>query len=159
MEEREAAQALVDALADLIEAMPEHDLREGVFSRLLGFIRRDYGLEAEPAPPERTRHAWSAVATQDRERLALELLGEDRLLVRELTERFREELPDCLLYDGDIQGLVRRLVELGELDRKGERYRRGDSIRYRYFRKAPSPEVAALERALNAPSATTEQEG
>jgi hypothetical protein len=49
MEERIAAQAVVEALADLIAVMPDRENRS-YYERLLGLVRRDYGIAGELRP-------------------------------------------------------------------------------------------------------------
>jgi hypothetical protein len=94
------------------------------------------------------RAEWGRIPRADRDYLALDLLGEERLTIAELTERFIAELPDCKVYDSDVRRVVRRLYEAGDLDREGERWRKGDSIRYRYFRPGLSGPIADLDRAF-----------
>ena len=79
----------------------------------------------------------------ERERLALEMLGTDRLTIRELYGRMKPRVPaDASFHESDIRPLVARLYKAGQLDRQGERYRKGNSVRYRYFRLASAPPVA-----------------
>jgi hypothetical protein len=110
-------------------------------------------LEARRAD-ERAEHlerqaAWRRLTSDARERLALELLADDRLTIPELADRFVTELPECEVYEGSIRGLIRRMLKDGEVDRVGERWRRGNSIRYRYFRPELTGPIADLDRAFH----------
>lgn len=100
------------------------------------------------------RAAWKRMPRPDRDRLARELLGEDRLTIGELAERFDAALPDCMVFDSDLRSVVRRLFAAGELAREGERWRKGNSIRYRYYfphsgNSDLSGPIADLERTFH----------
>jgi hypothetical protein len=107
----------------------------------------------------RRERAWDAIPTAERDRLVLEHLGDDRLTIRELHRRMEAALPDCCLYEPYVRSLVMRLFRERELDRVGERYRKGDSIRYRYFKRPLEGPIADLERAFHEPSEADEGEG
>jgi hypothetical protein len=83
----------------------------------------------------------------ERAQLALEVLGGDRLTVRELYERVKAELPDeARIYETDVRYVV-RLYAARALDRKGEHWRKGTGVRYRYFRRNIERPTADSESA------------
>src|SRR5207247_1257566 len=95
------------------------------------------------------RGRWLRLRRQERRQLMLDLLGDDRLTLRELQERFAEEL-GATVYESEMRSVVRGLVAAGELNREAEPFRpnRG-SIRYRYSRRRGlSGSIAELEHAF-----------
>ncbi len=98
----------------------------------------------------RRRADWVRIPAVERDRLALDAFGADRLIIRELTRRLEARFPDVSLYESDVRASVRRLLARGELTREPERYRKGDSIRYRYYRSTDlSGSIADLDRIFN----------
>jgi hypothetical protein len=96
------------------------------------------------------RDGWRSLPWIERERLALELLGPDRLVIRELLGRFREQRSDLDTYESDIRSVLHRLLEAREVDRKPEpRVPGGKAIRYRYFRRKLDGPIVDLERAFH----------
>lgn len=149
-DERELLQEAMDGVENAVYAIG------ATFTSLRSLVEE---VEQEPTPAERmveecqaAKAAWARFTLAQRTHLTLELLGDDRLTVRELTERFCTRLPECRLYDSNVRALVGRLFTAGELDRVGERYRKGDSIRYRYFRRPLSGPIADLDREFDAPT-------
>jgi hypothetical protein len=140
---RDALTALVEERGDMLldaMAMATRDRIEEV----LGDDRPD------ERPRERT--SWKEVDRHTRERLVVELLGDDRLTVKELTGRFTAELPECRdLWEPNVRRLVERMARGGQLCRRQERWRPGASgLRWRYYRNAKlSGPIAALERTIN----------
>jgi hypothetical protein len=93
--------------------------------------------------------AWKRVPAAERDRILLEVLGEDRLTIRELTERMRSELPRCDLYESHVGRLVGRLFkEARELDRAADPRKKGRP-RYLYFRRGLEGPIADLERTFH----------
>jgi hypothetical protein len=96
-----------------------------------------------------------------RERFVLELLGEDRLTLRELTERVQVRVCEQVgcegdprieagVYEQDVRRTVMRMWRARELDRTPEPIRPGGKpIRYRYFRRGLEGPIAELERAFH----------
>ena len=55
--------------------------------------------------------AWKRIPTAERDRILLQVLGEDRLTIRELVEPMRAELPHCDLYESHVRPVVMRLFK------------------------------------------------
>jgi hypothetical protein len=85
------------------------------------------------------RFAWKESPLVEREREALQLLGDDRLTIKEITERFNEAHPEPdipIIFDTDVRPLMYRLLHAREVDRKAEpRVPGGKAVRHRYFRR------------------------
>lgn len=95
----------------------------------------------------KARIAWKWTPMLERERLAIELIADRRLTVRELAGKLTEARPDCFVYESDARSLVYRLCDAGELDRVGEEWR--GRTRYRYFRKVDlEGPIVGLDRAF-----------
>ena len=117
--------------------------------RSLGLIReRDAGPPAWREELIEQRNVWKRLSRLDRERLAIEVIGEKHLTVSELTARIESELGGrsvVSVYVSDVRPLLARLIGAGELDRFGEQWR--GRTRYRYFRRTQlSGPIAELER-------------
>lgn len=103
-------------------------------------------VKARPAAedrPERVR-----VRPEDRERVVLELLGDDRLTVNELWRRAYAAGWD--LGEGKARVILRDLLEAGQVERRPEpRGRGGKAIRYRWNVKTRlEGPIVELERAF-----------
>lgn len=90
-------------------------------------------LAADRAKWDAQKAAWRSVTREQREKLVLEQLGDERLTITELVERMGQHLPECNLHDGAVRPIVARLYQRGELRRSGETFRK-TRTRYRYFR-------------------------
>ena len=81
-----------------------------------------------------------------RDRLALDLLGDDHLTAGELTGRLRGALPGRYLDASHVRPVLARLVAAGELVRDAEPWH--GRVRYRYSRPRPlAGPIADLDRA------------
>jgi hypothetical protein len=102
---------------------------------------------------------WRRVPRDRRDSLVLEVLGDERLIIREITERMNAALgyPEsrdadgyrspCAVYQCEIQNLVARLLRDGQLEREPETFNK-THMRYRYSRKqALDGPIVDLERA------------
>jgi hypothetical protein len=87
-----------------------------------------------------------------RERHLIEALGDQRLTVKELREVMMERLADedVWVNPANVQSLLRRLMDRGEVAREAEVRPGGrTAVRYRYHRRATlQGPIADLERAL-----------
>lgn len=80
------------------------------------------------------KRAWRETTFPERREVVTELLAEGPATVSELCARMSEALPECgELYDGQIRPLLKKLVDEGHIDRDGEKWRGGNSVRFRYF--------------------------
>lgn len=114
---------------------------------------------ADTEPPEQTRedryaerrrNAWLGLPWHERERVVLEALGDGRMTAREITYAAVESHGgEMSIYRADVDAVVRRLFQSGELDRQEGRWAQA---RFRYFRSRPSDEVKKLEQALGTDS-------
>jgi hypothetical protein len=94
-----------------------------------------------------------------RESLLFQVLGDERLILRELTSRLNAELgtPDHEpysalvaepVYQGNVRSLVMRMFHAGQLERVAESFK--NKTRYRYFRKRGlDGPIVDLERAYH----------
>lgn len=99
------------------------------------------------------RAQWTKLSMLERNRLTLELLGEDQLTVREVMDRLRGELGEAAVGDVDARGVLKRLLDAEEVHRKLDP-NSGGTVRYRYFRNTHlSGPIVDLERTFH------EQEG
>jgi hypothetical protein len=112
---------------------------------------RSAELERSLSEYAKAKAAWKRISKVDRDRIALELIGDDRLIIRELCYRFGERLPDCNIYEGYVRPIVYRLLAAGELVREPEpRVPGGTAIRYRYHRNTDlSGDIADLDRTFH----------
>lgn len=95
------------------------------------------------------RAQWKRLSMPERNRLTLELLGEDQLTVREVMDRLRGELGESAVGDGDTRGVLKRLLDAEEVHRKLEPNTCG-AVRYRYFRNTHlSGPIVDLERTFH----------
>lgn len=96
----------------------------------------------------RYENGWKRIPTLERERIMLELLGERRLTIAELTQELKAaQRTECAIYDSHVRAMVYRLYRAGGLDRAGEQWH--GKTRYRYFRKPLSGPIADLERKFH----------
>jgi hypothetical protein len=110
----------------------------------------DAALCALYAQRERV-NAWKRQPREQRERLLLDVLGDELVTIGELTQRMRDQLP--LLVQSEVAYLVKCLFTSGQLDRVPEQFR--GRVRYRYFRKHKlDGPIAELERAFHDDSET-----
>jgi len=102
------------------------------------------------------RARWTKLSMPERNRLTLELLGEDELTVREVMDRLRGELGESAVSDVDARGVLKRLLDAEEVQRKLDP-NSGGTVRYRYFRNTDlSGPIVDLERTFHEQD---EQEG
>ncbi len=85
--------------------------------------------------------------------MVLQVLGDERLIIRELTSRINVllglsgERGSRVVWEGDIRYLTSRMMRAGQLDREPESFR--NKIRYRYFRAdGLEGPIADLDRAF-----------
>jgi hypothetical protein len=98
---------------------------------------------------------WKQITADRRESLLLHVLGDERLLIRELTVRLNDQLcPEGgkgpygkhrAVYESNVRSLVMRMLQAGQLQRISESFK--NKPRYRYF----------VKRALDGPIADLEQ--
>jgi hypothetical protein len=100
---------------------------------------------------------WRSLTQAGRERLLLELIGEDRLTVSEATRKVREKLGEHSVYYGRVYSTMQRLLHSGELDRVRETFRETQT-RNRYFRRPPSGPIVEMEKLLHEPESESEPE-
>jgi hypothetical protein len=99
---------------------------------------------------------WRQTPRERREVLLFQVLGDEALILRELTERMNGELgfpqppgtrAPRAVYDGSVRSLVQRMLRDGQLERKSETFNK-THMRYRYFRRRGlEGPIADLERA------------
>lgn len=150
-----------DALFDVLQtAEPDTGMRLRLaYKELKDTIERD--SSPEPLPDKERdafenrrelRDVWRQMPWHERERLLLDVLGDDKLTIGTLVTRVCESRPDVIVYDGGMRNLVTRMLKAGELDRVGEQWRAGTtkgSTRYRYFRRTElSGPIADLNEML-----------
>lgn len=98
----------------------------------------------------RARLAWTGLPMAERGHRVLNIIGDERLTIRQVHEQLVPQMPEARIYQPDVRTVIRLLHERGELDRAAEPVRPGGaSIRFRYFRRAVDPKLAGLERQLN----------
>lgn len=101
--------------------------------------------------------AWRQMPRERRETLVFQALDDDRLTIRELTERLGRALgcsaPDQLgrlplsAYQSGVGNLVKRMLREGQLGREPETFNKTHR-RYRYFRRRElEGAIAELDRA------------
>jgi hypothetical protein len=98
------------------------------------------------------RDVWAGTPRERRESLLFQVLGDERLILRELTSRMNAELgtpdhgPHSAVYQGHVRSLVMRMFHAGQLERAGETFK--NKPRWRYFRKRGlDGPIVDLERA------------
>ncbi len=103
---------------------------------------------------QRQAAVWTRRPVAVRESLLLRVLGEDRLIIRELTSRLNAELGSAekrlpTLYEGNVRRLVMRMLRTGQLEREPEAFKGKTRYRY-YFRKSVlDGPIVELERAYH----------
>ena len=92
---------------------------------------------------------WKSVSKVERERVAIEMIGEGRLTLTELTHKFQEHFGfDGTIYHSQIRPIAMRLLAAGELQREAEDFQ--GKVRYRWFRRRGlDGPIADLERAYH----------
>jgi hypothetical protein len=164
-EQRELIEAAERALYELLVASPPESwlaLRPGYGELKRAVLRHERAshsvtraghMERERRGREEIHDRWSALTGDAREELLFHVLGDDRLLVREIVERLNnvlvpEEVTWRAVYENAVRGLTGRLVRSGRLERVAEPWR--GRVRYRYFRRRGlSGPIADLERAFH----------
>jgi hypothetical protein len=100
-------------------------------------------------------HAWDQIQTTEREHRILNVLDGARLCAREIAEKIAAP-HDWILYASDVKVTLGKMVDRGDLQRaKQPRAPGSEQFRWLYYRQTGnlSPELAALEQALNAAEA------
>lgn len=151
-EYQELREAAADALRELLR---NTEPGTGLYLHTtLAKLRREIDQETRQdentVEPVGDRPRWTVLSTLDRERQVLDALSEQRLTINELRS-YLDEHTGYRVYHSHVAAVVRGLfVEARELDRVGERYTRGKSLRYRYFRrtKLEGP-IADLQRQID----------
>jgi hypothetical protein len=100
------------------------------------------------------RDAWTRIPVAARESLLLRVLGDERLIIPDLTSRVNAELgypsgPEAApaVCVGDVRHLVTRMHRAGHLERVAEPAP-GANIRHRYFcKRTLDGPIVDLERA------------
>jgi hypothetical protein len=109
---------------------------------------------------DEAQDAWKRIPRERRESLLLHVLGDERLILRELTSRLNAELgsPDrtdavgrtvpgwspIAVYEGNVRNLVRRMNRAGQLDRAVAERQRPDTMR---GRTAPAQRILPQARS------------
>lgn len=128
-------------------------LAAGAARGLLNHLRAerpDLAWKVEVRPVDRAKlaqlAAWSHMSMEERERLLLDVLGTDRLTMRELKARLEAEVDDSI-WDSTLRSLISRLINRCELDRE---YGQWGKCRRRYFRwRDLSGPIADLDEQFN----------
>lgn len=108
------------------------------------------GRQKELETMRQARARWTGLDKAERQRLALNALGDKRLCAREIFERVAAELPDADFYRSDIDPVLRALLDAREVDREAEDWQ--SRKRWRYFaRRELDGPIADLERAFTQP--------
>ena len=164
-EYRELIEEARDAVRKLLDES-EHDswgsLRVGYGQLRDALARDDKAREGDDEKRERQakiyarsegERVWKATPAERRESLLLQVLGDEYLIIRELTSRLRTELgylqeaDGATVYDSDVRRQAEKMLHAGELDRLAERFGGGAKFRWRYFRKqALDGPIVDLER-------------
>jgi hypothetical protein len=113
--------------------------------------------EAHLKKEQQADAAWR-IPRAHRESLLLQVLGDERLILRELTERLNAELgfpsranPNHAVHQGQVRSLVRHMFRTGQLERAEESFQ--NKPRNRYFRSCPPSlegPIVELEQAYGA---------
>lgn len=113
---------------------------------------------------EEAKNQWKRMPRERREALAFQALGDNRLVIREITDRINAELgypqqPGGAVYGNEVASLVKRMCRQGQLEREPETFN-VNHLRYRYFRRRGlEGPIADLERALSdVPASDGEEE-
>ena len=112
--------------------------------------RRQREWEAQRDDQRDRRAEWRRSSAASRESLLLQALGDERLVIREITPRLNAQLGSYekgwqTLYESDVRRLAMRMCHSGQLERAAEKFQ--GKVRYRYHRK----------RTLNGPIADLER--
>lgn len=100
---------------------------------------------------DETKRKWRRVSTDRREELLIQVLGGERLLIREVAVRINAELGGSddgarIVDEYETRPLVMRLFHDGQLGREPETFNKTHT-RYRYFRNGgPDAPIAELEQ-------------
>jgi hypothetical protein len=96
-------------------------------------------------------HAWERIPTTEREHRILNALDDQRLCAREIAENIAAP-HDWIMRASHVRLTLGKMVDRGDLQRiKQPRKPGSKQFRWLYYRQTGhlSPELAALERALN----------
>lgn len=101
---------------------------------------------------EAAHATWRRIAPGARESLLLHVLGDDRLVIREIAGRLNSQLgfpPEAgrirAVTEAEAGQLVRRLFKAAKLERECETFK--NKPRYRYFRPAADADVGDPEQS------------
>lgn len=142
-------------LGDMLTAGATHE-------RTPGEIEQDRAVPADGGEREASQgrvSTWRDIPRARREALVFQVLGEDRLTIRMITERMEGELVRlgfarwdgfraCAVYQTEVDPVVKRMWRHGQLERAPETFN-GSRIRHRYRRPCGMEgPIADLDRAL-----------
>src|SRR4051794_30116367 len=119
---REAVVALRQAGAKLDAESAAAQWLLGTAQQIVNFLHRPAPqtpkADADFAEQQERAARWNAISSAERDRMALEALGDDRLTVAELWPRFQALLPaDCGGYESYMNTILKRLMKAGEVTR------------------------------------------
>lgn len=111
----------------------------------------DSAVEREWAEHRARCAMWTQLPQVEKLHRVLNAIGDAGLTLRELTAKIKENHPELYVYESYFRGLVKELVEQGDLDRvKESRTPGGSQYRWRYHRHVElDPALAALENEVN----------
>lgn len=114
---------------------------------------KDERWERKLEVEDEAKGSWRQLSAAARESLLLQVLGDERLILRQLTDRLNAELghptKPVAVYQGHVRSLVMRMFGAGQLEREPETFNKTHT-RYRYFRRrmVDGP-IVDLERAYH----------
>ncbi|MGI8630796.1 MAG: hypothetical protein ACR2LV_11625 [Solirubrobacteraceae bacterium] len=158
----DAYREMIVVMRDGVRALLDHSDHGSWFELRIGYRALCRALERDDQVRERDNQVqherkahyerndvWKRTPAERRESLLLHVLGDERLIIRQLTSRLNAELGsgDAVVYESHVRGLVMRMLAAGQLERVEESFR--NKPRYRYFRKRTlEGPIAGLERAF-----------
>jgi hypothetical protein len=139
---------------------PGHD-SPSCYRRVLDSISAQAGNKArsEASIRKDAEDAWRRLSRDRRESLVFQVLGDRRLVIREITAGMNAELGypqqegrhnPRAVCESEVGNLVKRMLREGQLQREAETFNKTHT-RYRYSRRRDlDGPIADLERAYNA---------
>jgi hypothetical protein len=118
-------------------------------------LERRERMRRQMAETRELENNWRRIPAERRESMLLQVLGNERLLIREMTSRLNVELLGVegkgphgkhrALYESNVRSLVMRMLRSGQLDRTAETFR--NKTRYRFFRSSRLDKAFRAEEA------------
>ena len=154
-DQRRALKTVADTLAVAGTVFPDGTAWNKCFRQVETILCGELEKALERASLRERESVWADMPRERRQALVLDVLGDERLTIREIWVLVEERLQSAyevegprIVYQSYVGSVVKRMLREGQLERHAEVYR--NKPRYRYARKRGlEGPIADLERAYH----------